>query len=161
MHEVQVARTIDVPAEEAWKIIDDFGGIYQYHPLVERSPIKNGVASGLGAERVCYFDNGNAITERITGYEAGRELTVEITDPGKFPLKTAIAKLSVRPAGSHRSTVQFGMRFQPKFGPVGWLMGKTVMRSQFRNILGDVLAGLETHAKTGTIVNRTTKLHAA
>ena len=87
--------------------------------------------------------------------------TVEITDPGKFPRKTAIAKLSVRPAGSRRSTVQFGMRFQPKFGPVGWLMGKTVMRSQFRKILGDVLAGLETHPKTGTIVNRKTKLHAA
>ena len=161
MHEVQVARTIDVPADKAWKIIDDFGGIYQYHPLVERSPIKNGVASGLGAERVCHFDNGDAITERIIGYEAGREYTVEITDPGKFPLKTAVARLSVRPAGSRRSTVQFDMHFQPKFGPVGWLMGKTVMRSQFRKILGDVLAGLETHAKTGTIVNRKTKLHAA
>ncbi len=161
MHEVQVARTIDVPAEEAWKIIDDFGGIHQYHPLVERSPIKNGVASGLGAERVCHFDNGDAITERITGYEAGREYTVEITDMGKFPLKAAVGTFGVRPAGKGRSTVQFDFRFQPKFGPIGWLMGKTMMRSQFRKILGDVLAGLETHAKTGTIVSRKNKRHAA
>ncbi len=161
MHEVQVARTIDVPANEAWKIIDDFGGIHQYHPLVERSPIKNGVASGLGAERVCHFDNGDAITERITGYEAGREYTVEITDLGKFPLKAAVGTFGVRPAGKDRSTVRFDFRFQPKFGPIGWLMGKTMMRSQFRKILGDVLAGLETHAKTGTVVNRKTKLHAA
>ncbi len=161
MHEVQVARTIDVPADEAWKIIDDFGGIHQYHPLVERSPIKNGVASGLGAERVCHFDNGDAITERITGYDAGREYTVEITDMGKFPLKAAVGTFGVRPAGKGRSTVRFDFRFQPKFGPIGWLMGKTVMRYQFRKILGDVLAGLETHAKTGTVVNRKTKLHAA
>ena len=161
MHEVQVARTIDVPADEAWKIIDDFGGVHQYHPLVERSPIKNGVASGLGAERVCHFDNGDAITERITGYEAGREYTVEIIDMGKFPLKVAVGTIGVSPAGQDRSTVRFDFRFQPKFGPVGWLMGKTMMRSQFRKILGNVLAGLETHAKTGTIVSRKTKLYAA
>ncbi len=161
MHEVRVARTIDVPADETWKIIDDFGGIHQYHPLVERSPSKNGVASGLGAERVCHFDNGDAITERITGYEAGREYTVEITDMGKFPLKAAFGTLGVSPAGTGRSTVRFDFRFQPKFGPVGWLMGRTVMRSQFRKILASVLAGLETHAKTGAIVTRKRKSQAA
>ncbi len=161
MHQVQVARTIDVPADEAWKILDDFGGIHQYHPLVERSPIKNGVASGLGAERVCHFDNGDAITERITGYEAGREYTVEITDLGKFPLKAAGGTFGVRPAGKGRSTVRFDFRFQPKFGPIGWLMGKTVMRSQFRRIVADMLAGLETHAKTGAIVSRKRRPKAA
>lgn len=154
MHEVQVARTIGVPADQAWKIIDDFGGIFQYHPAVERSFITNGVTSGLGAERVCHFDNGDAITERIIGYEPGREYTVEITDPGKFPLVKGVARLSVAPAGSQRSTVQFTMRFTPKFGPVGWLMGKTVMRAGFRKILTSVLAGLETHATTGAIVSR-------
>ena len=161
MHEVKVARTIDVPADEAWKILDDFGGIHQYHPLVERSPIKNGVASGLGAERVCHFDNGDAITERITDYEAGKGYTVEITDLGKFPLKAAVGTFGVQPAGNGRSTVRFDFRFQPKFGPIGWLMGKTVMRSQFRRIVADMLAGLETHAKTGAIVSRKRRPKAA
>ncbi len=161
MHEVQVARTIGVSADEAWKIIDDFGGIYQYHPVVERSHISNGVASGLGAERVCHFDNGDAITEQITAYDPGREYTVEITDLGKFPLVRGVARLSVEPAGAGRSTVQFTMRFKPKFGPVGWLMGKTVMRSQFRKILASVLAGLETHATTGAIVSRKPRPQAA
>ncbi len=154
MHEVQVARTIDVPAEEAWKIIDDFGSVHQYHPLVERSPIKNGVASGLGAERVCHFDNGDAITERITAYEAGREYTVEITDPGKFPLKTAVANIALTSLDNNRSRVRFEMSLQPRYGPIGWLMGATVMQSQFRKILSQVLAGLETHAQTGEIVSR-------
>ena len=38
MHEVKVDRVIDISADEAWAIIDDFGGIYRFHPLVERFP---------------------------------------------------------------------------------------------------------------------------
>ena len=161
MHELSVARTIDVPADEAWKIIDDFGAIHRYHPLVDRSPITNGVASGVGAERVCEFDNGDKITERITAYDPGKGYTVEITDTGKFPLKSAVGTFGVRPAGKGRSTVQFDFQFQPKFGPVGWLMGKTVMRYQFRKILTNVLTGFETHAKTGTTVSRRNTPRAA
>jgi len=154
MHKVRVTRTIPVSADRAWEVLDDFGGIYRYHPVVERSPIKNGIASGLGAERVCHFDNGDQITELVTGYDAGHEYTVEITDPGKFPLTKAVARLGVEPAGRQRSVVSFDMAFQPKFGVLGWVMGKTVMKRQFRKILGSVLAGLETHLRTGEVVSR-------
>jgi hypothetical protein len=46
------------------------------------------------------------------------------------------------------------MSFAPKFGPVGWLMGKTVMKAQFRKTLGSVIHGLETHMRTGAVVSR-------
>lgn len=156
MHEVKVDRVIDISADRAWAIIDDFGGIYRFHPLVERSPIKNGVSSGLGAERVCHFHDGSRITEQIIDYTAGEAYEVEITDPGNFPLETAIARLAVEPLGDARSRVSFHMAFTPKFGPLGWVMGKTVMARQFKKILGQVLAGLEQHAKTGEIVGRKT-----
>ena len=154
MHEVNVDRVIDIGADEAWAILDDFGGIYHFHPLVERSPIKNGIGSGLGAERVCHFDDGSQITEEIIDYDAGTSYEVEITDPGNFPLVTAIARLAVEPLTDTKSRVSFKMAFKPKFGPIGWLMGKTVMTRQFRKILGSVLAGLEHHAKTGEVVSR-------
>ena len=161
MHEVKVDRVIDVSADEAWAILDDFGAIYRFHPLVERSPIKNGIRSGLGAERVCHFDDGSQITEQIIDYEAGKAFAVEITDPGNFPLKTAIARLAVEPLPDAKSRVSFRMAFKPKFGPLGWVMGKTVMTRQFRKILGQVLAGLEQHAKTGEVVSRKPRSAAA
>ena len=159
MHEVNVDRVIDVSAEDAWAILNDFGSIYRFHPLVERSPIKNGVSSGIGAQRVCHFHDGNQITEEITDYEAGVGYEVEITDPGNFPLQRAVARLSVEPLSGERSRVSFRMAFKPKFGPLGWVMGKTVMAGQFRKILGRVLAGLEEHAQTGEVVGR--KPHSA
>ncbi len=154
MHRVQVTRTIPVSADRAWEVLDDFGGVYRYHPVVERSPIKNGIVSGLGAERVCHFDNGDQITELVTSHDAGHEYTVEITDLGKFPLKKAVARLGVESAGNHRSVVSFDMSFQAKFGLLGWVMGKTVMKYQFRKIITSVLAGLETHLRTGEVVSR-------
>jgi len=154
MHTVVVEREMDVQADRAWSILDDFGGIYRFHPNVEKSSIQNGIDSGLGAERVCHFDNGDQVREQITGYEAGEEVTVEITDPGNLPLKTAVANIALTRLENNRSRVRFKMSFQPKYGPIGWLMGATVMQSQFRKILSQVLAGLETHAQTGEIVGR-------
>lgn len=154
MHKVVVERELKVPVHKAWEILDDFGGVYRYHPMVEKSPIDNGIDAGLGAERISHFDNGDRIKERITGYEAGQEYTVEIVDPGRFPLQAAHARLSLRSVNEDRSRVRFEMSFQPKYGPLGWLMGATVMQTRFRKALAEILAGLETHARTGKLVDR-------
>jgi len=60
-----------------------------------------------------------------------------------------------------RSRVTFEMSFEPKYGPLGWLMGATVMQTQFRKTLSSVLAGLETHALTGEVVSRRDTIAAA
>ena len=158
MHRVIVEREIEVPKGEAWSILDDFGAVYRYHPIVEASPIENGIPSGLGAERVCHFDNGDRIKEKITEYEAGEAYTVEIVDTGNFPLKRAVARISLTPVEDSRSRVRFEMSFEPKYGPVGWLMGATVMQTQFKKTLSRVLEGQETHALTGRVVSRSASL---
>ena len=152
MHKVQVARTIDVPADEAWKIIDDFGGIYKFHPLVESSPIINGKERGVGSERQCNFYGNGAIKERITDYQAGKEMTIEIFEPGPFPLKEAVANLSIKPIGADKTEVVFSINFTPKYGPLGWIMANLIMKSQFKKTFGQVLNGLQTHVETGKIV---------
>jgi len=85
---------------------------------------------------------------------AERSYTVTITDVGNFPLKQATAGLRAEPAGDGRTRVSFDMRFKPKFGPVGWVMGRAMTEGQFRRILGEVIAGLETYVQTGQVVSR-------
>jgi len=86
---------------------------------------------------------------------------VEIIEPGSFPIHTAVAQIGVESLGDSKSRVSFKMAFKPKYGPLGWVMGKTVMANQFRKILGQVLAGLEKHALTGEIVARKPRTAAA
>ncbi len=154
MHQVAVTKILDVTPDRAWEIVDDFGGVYRYHPRVDRSPLLSEVSAGLGAKRTCHFDDGSAIVEEVTAYEPGREYEVTIVDPGAFPLHSAIGRIVVEPAGVDRSRVTFAMSFEPKFGIAGWLMGKTVMAAQFKRILETVIDGIGEHAHTGAVVSR-------
>lgn len=152
MHTVEVKRTIPLPHRRVWTTIDNFGGIYHFHPLVKDSHLTNDIATGQGAQRACHFHNGGSILEEIIEYQADRSYVVRITDTGPFPLKHADARLSAEPLDGGRTLVCMRMDFTPKFGLLGWLMGKTVMKSQFTKILTSVLAGLEHHLDTGNVV---------
>ncbi len=44
------------------------------------------------------------------------------------------------------------MDYDPKFGPVGWLMDAVMMRPMMAGMFDQVLAGLEHHLRTGEIV---------
>ena len=146
---VQVTKEIQLPAEKAWSLLDDFGGIQNFHPLVRESGIVGERPTGEGAERFCDFGKGNRIRERITDYASGERMTIAITDTSKFPLKEAVATLSVEPRGDDRSAVTFDFDFEPKFGPgpLGWILGNTVMAAQFRRVLESVIDGLERYGR--------------
>jgi hypothetical protein len=124
--------------------------------MVESSPLAGDKRSGEGARRTCHFHRGGSIDEKIPAYDSGVGYEVTITDPGTFPLKNAAADIRVAPVGRDRSTVGFTMRFEPKYGPIGWLMGHTLMKSQFRKILGRVIDGVEEHVRTGRIMGPAT-----
>jgi hypothetical protein len=120
--------------------------------MVESSPLVGDRRSGEGACRTCHFHGGGSIDEKITAYDSGVGYEVTITDPGPFPLKRSVADIRVTPVGRDRSTIGFTMRFEPKYGPIGWLIGHTVMKSQFKKILRRVIDGLEEHITTGRVV---------
>lgn len=161
MHTVHVTRTIPFPHHRAWAALDNFGGIYHFHPLVKASEITNGVATGEGTQRACHFHNGGTIQEEIIDYKIDRSYLVRITDTGPFPLKHADARLSAEPLDGGHTLVTMQMDFVPKFGLLGWLMGKTVMKAQFTKIVTSILAGLEQHLATGTVVGPKDKLATA
>jgi len=154
MHHVSVNHKINAPAQKVWDVLDKFSEVYLYHPFVKHSESLNHMSGGLGAERTCHFEDGNKIKERIIAYEKGKSYHVEIYDPGKFPLRKAVALLEVTPESQNKATVIFNMTFQPKFGPAGWLMAKMVMKKQFASILKKVLYGLDTHLQTGGIIGK-------
>ena len=149
MHEVSVTREIDAPKTAIWQVLDDFGGVDKYNPGITRSGIVDGPDTGRGATRECLLNDGGRIEEEIIEYESGSSYTVEFTDMGEFPLKENIVRISVTELDTSRTNVTMAARFTPKFGPLGWLMAKVMMKSRFEENFEGMLAGLEAHVKTG------------
>ena len=145
MHSVRASRVLHAPIDRVWDVLDDFGGISTYHPNVESSRVVNGIETGEGARRECHLDDGGRIEETITAYTPGEGYVVEFTDVGSYPLRSNTVEISVRALDEHHSEVTFTSRFAPKYGPLGWLLGRVVMERQFEKRFDAVLEGLATH----------------
>ncbi len=154
MHTAATRKTFNAPAHQVWAAFDDFGGVHKFHPLIESSPTLSDKTGGVGCERQCHMYGGGSLKERITRYEPGTSMTIEIFDPGPFPLKQAVAEIRVTALDARRSEVTFVMHFEPKYGVVGWVMAKAMMARQFEKILDQILAGLSTHLETGKHIGR-------
>ena len=149
MHTVRVRREIDASLEEVWRVLDDFGGVATYNPNVETSRIVAGPESGNGATRECTFYDGGRIEEKIVGYEPRAGYTVDFIDVGDFPLEKNEVKIGVESIDETRTAVTMTSNFTPKFGPVGWILAKVMMKSKFRETFEEVLSGLDSYVHSG------------
>jgi uncharacterized protein YndB with AHSA1/START domain len=149
MHTVSVKREIDASIEEVWRVLDDFSGVAKYNPNVETSRIVAGPESGNGATRECTFHDGGRIEEKIVDYKPRTSYTVNFTDVGDFPLEKNVVKIGVESIDETRTVVTMTSNFTPKFGPVGWVMAKVMMKSKFRETFEEVLYGLDSYVTQG------------
>jgi hypothetical protein len=127
-----------------WDVLDDVGGVSNYHPNVESSRVVNDIETGEGARRECRFADGGRIEETISAYTPGEDV-VEFTDVGSYPLRSDTVEIRLRALDDHHTEVTFTSRFTPKYGPLGWLLGRAVMGRQFERRLDAVFEGLATH----------------
>lgn len=149
MHTVTVTREVAAPFDDVWNALDDFGNVYRYNPNVESSHATNDTERGLGATRECRLYGGNVIQEEVVAYEDEHLIRVEITDPGRFPLKSNTVDIAVHEVDDDTARVTMALTYEPKYGPVGWVMAKAMMNTRFEATFEGVLGGLERHLQTG------------
>ncbi|MFQ5435276.1 MAG: SRPBCC family protein, partial [Anaerolineae bacterium] len=115
---------------------------------------------GVGATRHCDLTLfGASVEERITDWQAGREYAIEIFDGQKSPpFKTAVARLAVRDDGQGGTIVTGEFDYTLKYGPIGYLMDRFMVRPQFEKAFPRLLAGLKHNCETGEIVNAGTPI---
>jgi len=141
---------VDAPQSEVWDVLADFGNIYRFSPTVLKSYSINDKPSGLGAERHNDFSiEGSSVDERIVEWHEGQKLAVELYNgQGMPPWKNAVAEFSVR---EHKggTMVRGAINYDMKFGPIGALMDRFMIKPQFGEAFGSQLAGLKHHVETG------------
>ncbi|MFT7680286.1 MAG: hypothetical protein ACI8QC_004292 [Planctomycetota bacterium] len=154
MSSFSVTRAMGVPVDATWAALEDFGGVHRYSAGVERSPINAGTpASGVGAERVCHMYDGGFIEERVTSSVKNKRMEILIVT-SSMPLKRANAAFDVVSTADGGTDVTMTMTYVMKFGPLGWLMDKLMVKRAMTRSLNGLLAALGHHLTTGEPIGK-------
>ena len=160
MHNITVTREMNNNVETVWKVLDDYGSVYKYNPGVESSEILGEKNTGLGARRVCNFYDGSSLKETIIKYVPNQGYSFELSDYS-LPLNRATAHVQLEPLSNGKSMLSITLEIEPKFGPIGWLMAKLLMRPALTKALIGLTKGLDDYMTSGRLVGESGELLAA
>ncbi len=136
---------INAPRSEVWEAIADLGDVDVFHPGVTKSYYTSEQTEGVGASRRCELKPMGSVDERAIDWRPGESVTLEVK-PGPMgpPFKWAQGRMWVAEDGDGtRAGLEFEYRL--KFGPIGLLLDRLVMRRQFEKMIPAVLRGLKDH----------------
>ncbi len=160
MHSITVKREMNNNVETVWHVLDDYGTVYKYNPGVETSEILGVKNTGLGAHRVCNFYDGSSLKETIIKYVPNQGYSLELSDYS-LPLKRAASHFRLEPLSKDTCLLSVTIEFEPKFGPVGWLMAKLLMQPMLTKALNGLTKGLDDYMTSGQLVGESGELLAA
>ncbi len=133
--------TIDATPDAVWAVLGQFMHIDRFAPQIVSVEALSAGADGLGSKRRNHFANATSVVEEVTAWKPGQGYSVELSEMDKMPLHRARADIEITPVAG-RSSVTWSFDFRVKFGPLGWLLGQTMMKMMMGKIIDANLAGL-------------------
>ena len=116
--------------------------IDEFAPMVTSVEALTSECEGLGAKRRCHFDNGTSLAEEVIAWDEGRMYEVRLSELGAMPLVESTAKIAIEPAGIGHCRVVWDVEYRVKYGPLGWVLGQTLMKMMMKKIIDGNLKGL-------------------
>jgi hypothetical protein len=113
---VQKSITIDASADVVWKLVGDFNGLPDWHPLLVKSRIILGENNRPGCVRELVRANATKINEKLLNYD-GPGMSFEYTAVSGMMIATDyFSTISVHPSESDagKSVVEWKGRFKRK-----------------------------------------------
>ena len=68
-HHTEKAIKVNIPAAKIWQVLGDFSSVEKFATTIKSSPIVNGIHSGMGAKRLCTFNDGSSLVEEIIYFQ--------------------------------------------------------------------------------------------
>jgi polyketide cyclase/dehydrase/lipid transport protein len=143
-HEIEAA----CPPERVWAVLADLEAVQHYNPTVRAAAVRGSQRTGVGAERVCNLHPKGHAIERVTHWEDGRAVGLEITE-SDWPIRFMRWVTRIEPKGGG-SLVTQDLEYALKFGPLGWLLDRLVMKRKLSATLDDVFVRLAKRAEAAS-----------
>lgn len=133
---------IDATPEEIWAVLGRYMHIDEFAPQIKSVDALTVGENGVGSKRRNNFDNGTSVVEEVTTWKTNQSYTVKLSDMAAMPLHEASSEISVVQQVGGLSKVKWTFDYRVKYGPLGWLMGQTMMKMMMGKILDGNLKGL-------------------
>lgn len=146
MPNVTITRNIPVDAPTLWPLIGDLRRVADFHPTIDHVEILSESVEGEGAARRCHFKDGTSVVERVSAYQPGRSVDLELSEFA-MPMKSMAGRLAAESIDDHSTRVSMSLEYQPKFGALGSLMNVLMIRPMMKRLVRQVLAGLDVEAR--------------
>ena len=151
-HHTEATLKVEVPKQKVWQVMEDFSSVENFAATISSSPIVGDINSGVGAKRLCTFNDGSSLVEEIVGFQEGRGFKMTLSEYS-LPLKSMQAEMKVREIDENSCEIYMSSEFVVKAGPLGWLMGQFVMRPVMKSVFKKVMSGLAYHSLTGEMID--------
>ena len=133
--------TIDAAPEAVWEVLSRYMHIDEIAPQISSVDALSDGEVGLGSKRRNNFANGTSVVEEVTSWEPGSGYTVRFSEMEAMPLQEASSEVRITPTGG-KSVVTWTFDYRVKYGPLGWLIGQTMMKIMMGRIIDANLLGL-------------------
>jgi hypothetical protein len=140
-HEIFAAR----PPEHVWAVLADLEAVQHYNPGVRHAAIEGSQRSGVGARRSCDLLPAGRVVERVTHWEDGSVLGLKVVE-SDWPIHSMrwITRIE---AHERETRITQSLEYRVKFGPLGWLLDRVVMKRKLAKTLDEVFASLVRHVE--------------
>ena len=134
--------TIDATPDAIWAVLERFMHIDEFAPEIDSVDALTSGDVALGSKRRNHFKNGTSLVEEVTSWRPGEGYTIELSDMAAMPLHEASSDIRISALGES-SKVTWTFDYRVKYGPLGWLMGQTMMKMMMGKIIDANLKGLD------------------
>jgi uncharacterized protein YndB with AHSA1/START domain len=141
MTELKHEITIDSSPEKVFSVLENLEAVQHYNPTVTFAKYISDHKSGAGAARECELGDAGKVRERVTAVDPGKSITMELYEHN-WPIKSMQWTTNVLPDGSGTKVTQ-RLTYEMKFGLLGRLLNKLVMRNKLDNTLNEVFVSMK------------------
>ena len=145
----QRSLIIDATPEAVWDVLRRFMNIDEFAPQVTSVDALTDGENKVGSKRRCHFQDDNSMAEEVVQWRENEGYRVKLFETDSMPINEAFAEIALAPAGPGKTNVVWSMDCRLKYGPIGWLMGQTLMKGMMGKVLDANLNGLATKVLAG------------
>ncbi len=140
-YRVQSDVIIDASSDEVWGVLKEFGTVSEWAPTVTKSYYLDSQTYGVGTGRHCDIEGFGSIDEVVTEWQEGVGFTYSVTPLG--PLDNVNSSWQLERIGDRKTKLQVILSYDLRFGILGKILHKLVMRRKLEQSLPDTLAAFE------------------